>query len=147
MDVAVQHGNRGQAVEKNGDRVTQECEHTWVVDLPWPPRELNPNARQHWASAARARKAYRARCRAIATEAGGRVLAGVSGRLRVHLAFFPPDKRPRDWDNLVASMKSGLDGVADATGVDDSRWTLSLELHGPVPGGQVLVTVTTRAPA
>lgn len=138
--------NGDRDLEKNGDRVAQVGSQTWSVDLPWPPKELSPNARQNWAKAARARKAYRARCGAIGTAAGGRVLAGVSERLRVHLAFFPPDRRPRDWDNLLASMKSGLDGLADATGVDDSRWTLSFDLLDPVPGGQVLVTFTVPAP-
>lgn len=141
-NVAVQHGGAKLEQQKNGDRVNQVATQTWAVDLPWPPRELSPNARQHYHAAARAKKAYRARCGAIATQAGGRVLAGCAGRLRVHLAFFPPDRRPRDWDNLLASMKSGLDGLADATGVDDSRWSLSFELGEPVPGGQVLVTFT-----
>jgi hypothetical protein len=27
------------------------------VDLPWPPRELSPNARKHWAVVAKHKKA------------------------------------------------------------------------------------------
>jgi crossover junction endodeoxyribonuclease RusA len=44
--------------------------------------------------------------------------------LAVTLRFVPPDRRARDIDNLVASMKSGLDGLADALGVDDYRWEM-----------------------
>ena len=111
------------------------------MELPWPPKELSPNARHHYQAAARARKAYRARCGAIARQVGVGVLVAGCDRLEVHLAFFPPDRRPRDADNMLAAMKSGLDGLADALGVDDSRWSLSFDVRGPVPGGQVLVTV------
>jgi crossover junction endodeoxyribonuclease RusA len=55
--------------------------------------------------------------------------------LAVHLHFVPPDRRRRDLDNLIASMKAGLDGLADALGVDDSRWKLSAE--APAAGGEV----------
>jgi hypothetical protein len=38
------------------------------------------------------------------------------------LYFFYPDRRRRDDDNYVARMKSGLDGISDAIGQDDSEW-------------------------
>jgi crossover junction endodeoxyribonuclease RusA len=44
-------------------------------------------------------------------------------------------------DNLLASMKAGLDGLADALGVDDSRWRLLIEMGEPVKGGCVCVKV------
>ena len=37
---------------------------------------------------------------------------------------YRPIKRARDSDNLFAGMKSALDGVAKALGVDDSRFAL-----------------------
>lgn len=55
--------------------------------------------------------------------------------LAVTLRFVPPDRRARDIDNLVASMKSGLDGLADVLQVDDSRWRLTAEL--PEAGGEI----------
>jgi crossover junction endodeoxyribonuclease RusA len=61
--------------------------------------------------------------------------------LRVSLDFRPPDRRRRDLDNLLASMKAGLDGLADALGVDDSRWRLAIEMGEPAAGGCVCVTV------
>ena len=33
--------------------------------------------------------------------------------------FRMPDKRWRDADNLLAMIKSGIDGVCDATGIND----------------------------
>lgn len=117
---------------------------TFDLDLPWPSPKLSPNARQHWATTAKAKKAFRARCRAIAAAAGVRAVLAGKTSLAVDLTFFPPDKRGRDWDNMLASMKAGLDGLADATGVDDRHWRLSFEVGEPVKGGQVLVRMTCR---
>jgi crossover junction endodeoxyribonuclease RusA len=60
----------------------------------------------------------------------------------IALAFVLPDRRSRDLDNLLARMKSGLDGLADAMGVDDRHWRLAIEIAPEVvKGGAVLVTV------
>jgi len=115
---------------------------SFLLEIPWPDRRLSPNARQHWAAAARLRKAYRARCRAIGEQVGLGYLRGSENAVSVHLTFFPPDKRARDWDNMLAAMKSGLDGLADAMGVDDSRWRVAFEVSEPVKGGIVLVQVS-----
>jgi crossover junction endodeoxyribonuclease RusA len=112
---------------------------TLTLELPWPPRQLSPNARNHWATTAKAKKAYRTRCRALATAAGVRAVLTEKNALELHLTFFPPDRRPRDWDNLLASMKAGLDGLADAAGLDDRHWRLAMDVSEPVQGGQVLV--------
>lgn len=115
---------------------------SFLVEIPWPDPKLSPNARGHWAVAAGAKKRYRARCRAIGMQSGVGVLRGSENAVAVHLTFFPPDKRARDWDNMLASCKAGLDGLADAMGVDDSRWRVSFEVSDPVKGGIVLVQVT-----
>lgn len=110
--------------------------------LPWPPSALSPNARPtHWASLARAKKSYRHACAWTARSQGASLL--LANRLAVHLRFVPPDRRGRDLDNCIASMKAGLDGLADVIGVDDSRWTLTAELAGGAIGGFVKVEVTT----
>lgn len=108
--------------------------------LPWPPSALNPNVRQHWRKHASAKKAYRAACAWTARSQG--VTAAPAEKLSVSLVFVPPDRRRRDLDNLIASMKAGLDGLADALGVDDNRFTLSAELltDGTI-GGFVRVSV------
>ena len=60
--------------------------------------------------------------------------------LRVTLTFYPPNKRDRDWDNLLASMKSGLDGLADGLGVNDSLFRPAIEVADQI-GGFVRVNV------
>ena len=107
--------------------------------LPWPPTKLSPNARLHHMAHFRLRKAYRRACWATALQQGAKPID--ADRIAVHLTFIPPDRRHRDWDNLVASMKSGLDGLADAIGVDDSRWRLSFEVARGQIGGMVRVRV------
>lgn len=112
-----------------------------TVTLPWPPASLSPNARLHWASAARAKRAYREQCYWRAKVAFTRIDAE---SVAVKIEFHPPDRRRRDLDNCIASMKSGLDGIADAIGVDDSRWALTAVMGEPTKPGCVLVEVEPR---
>lgn len=109
-----------------------------IVELPWPPRALWPNARNHWSAMARAKRSYKAAAWALAAEARQPM---PQARLRVHMAFCPPDKIRRDMDNLIAAMKAGLDGISQAIGVDDHLWVLSAEI-GPVEKpGVVRITI------
>jgi crossover junction endodeoxyribonuclease RusA len=117
---------------------------TWIFELPWPSSKLSPNAREHWTTTSKLKKLYRARCKAIGVAAGLGYLQGSENAVRVDLTFFPPDKRARDMDNMLASMKAGLDGLADAMGVDDSKWRIAMEVDEPTKGGVVLVRVTGR---
>lgn len=90
------------------------------VTLPWPPKELSPNQKAHWAKKARFAKQYRLTCWALTKEA--KLEANKDGKIHLEITFFPPDKRHRDADNMVAAIKSGLDGVADALQVNDKRF-------------------------
>ena len=40
----------------------------------------------------------------------------------LNITFIMPDKRRRDRDNLLASSKCTLDGIAQALGVDDNNF-------------------------
>ena len=44
------------------------------------------------------------------------------GNIPLSLVFMPPDKRKRDLDGLVSAAKAEIDGMAQALGVDDSRF-------------------------
>ena len=65
-----------------------------------------------------------------------KVIAPVDGKIPLTITFYPPDKRHRDADNMVASIKAGLDGVADALKVNDRRFlptfVFSEEIKGMV---------------
>jgi len=106
--------------------------------LAWPPAALNPNARVHYQEHAKARKAYRTDCAWQAKSQGARQIAADALKLRI--VFVPPDRRHRDLDNMLASIKSGLDGIADVLGVNDRCWTLEISRADEV-GGFVRVEV------
>jgi crossover junction endodeoxyribonuclease RusA len=110
-----------------------------VIVLPWPPRELSPNARVHWAAKGRAAKSYRSACFWIAKRDGKPL--DHDGRLHVLVEFVPPDRRSRDRDNMLASIKAGLDGLAEALGVNDSRFDLTIRVADEI-GGMVRVSVS-----
>ena len=105
-----------------------------TVCLPWPSAKLNPNARVHWSRKAqvarRARQdAYSATRQSIAvTHTDVTLETPVS----VSIVFCPPDRRRRDWDNLIASMKPSLDGIALALGIDDSHFRLAIDFGDAV---------------
>lgn len=112
------------------------------VTLPWPPISLSPNTRQHWRALARAKKAYRQACAMQARVQGLRKIDAT--RLHVALLFVPPNRRAFDLDNLLARMKSGLDGLADVLGVDDKDWKLTIDKADAI-GGMVQVVITEVA--
>lgn len=139
LPVALQ---RSDATQRNADGVGNGGDESKVIHrlmFPWPPADLSPNARHgHWSSLARAKKRYRNAC-AMQARVQGAARVEVE-RLAVALEFVPPDRRARDLDNCIASLKAGLDGLADVLGVDDSRWTLQARM-GAGPGGFVRVEV------
>lgn len=115
------------------------------VSLPFPARILFPNGRTHWRIRARSAKAYRAAGYFYTKQELARSSVPESDeRIGVQLAFYPPDRRHRDEDNCIAAMKSALDGVADALGVNDKRFHLlePLFISEPVKGGKVVVTLS-----
>ena len=110
------------------------------VTLPWPPKQLNPNFRGHWAAKSKQAKAYRVACFTLALEAG---LRGVDWEGDIHLwiDFYPPDRRHRDDDNMISAFKSGRDGLADALGVNDKRFRTHPYVNDQI-GGMVKVRIT-----
>ena len=111
------------------------------IALPWPDKALSPNSRTHWAAKAITVKAHRSDGYWNAYIAGwGRWPKDVAPT--VTITFQPPDNRRRDTDNMLASCKAYLDGIADALGVDDSRWTLRIERIPAKAPGAVMVRVT-----
>jgi crossover junction endodeoxyribonuclease RusA len=99
-------------------------------DCPWPNKNLNPNVKAHWAVKAKFAKKHKQDCFSLCRQAG--ITAEGNGKIDVFLGFYPPDRRVRDIDNIIASMKSSLDGIALALGVNDSRFRLHTELHDEV---------------
>lgn len=108
--------------------------------IKWPPAELNPNSRTHWSTKGRIAAAYRQYCYDVAKQQPAMEIApGLD--IVVRTTFSPPDRRNRDVDNMLASFKSGLDGIAEALGVNDSRFRIHIEKDLPIKHGMIQVEV------
>lgn len=110
-----------------------------VIDLPWPSRDLSPNARVHRMAKARAVKKYRTDCHHAALAAGLRTMS--ADRLLITMTFCPPIKRHHDDDNLVARMKPARDAISDVTGIDDKFFSMGRPIIAEPypPYGKVIV--------
>ena len=94
--------------------------NNYSITLPLPPRKCSPNAREHWASKARAVKSYRESCGLILKHFWAKrdVIAGM---VTIDLDFYlckgwhVEDRYfPRDVDNALAATKAAIDSLKDA---------------------------------
>jgi hypothetical protein len=114
-----------------------------LVELGWPAKALSPNfrSRSHWPrtnALAKAKKEGWAS--ALAALGGARFPLGAS-QTTVTITAYPPDKHIRDRDNLLASLKGHLDGIARALDADDSLFDPRVQWAEPVKGGRVTVLI------
>lgn len=112
-----------------------------IITLPWPSPALSPNARLHWRAkvgpkAGAKRVAAWSTVAATGFHAKRDALKG-DDKIAVRIVFYPPDKRHRDADNMVASIKAALDGVADALAINDRRFMPSFIFEEPERPGRV----------
>lgn len=98
--------------------------------LSWPNKLLSPNARPHWSTLAKAKKA--AKLEAFTAVKAARIPMLKVDAVKVKYTFFPPDRRARDLDNLAAQTKAASDGIRDAIGVDDSKFEIAFSKANPI---------------
>jgi hypothetical protein len=110
-----------------------------VIVLPFPPASLSGHAKGHWRAKAEITRKHRNWARLATMDAKIRGLPE-SGDIRVRIRFIPPDRRG-DRTNFANRMKPYLDGIADALGVNDSRFLPSYEFSDPQKPGAVHVTL------
>lgn len=106
-----------------------------TISLPWPPSQLNPNVRSHWAVKAKFAKQYKHDCIWLLRPH----YEAIAGKNTFTFTFCPPDKRRRDDDNIISAFKAGRDGLSYITGVDDSKFVVTYAMGEPVKGGAVIV--------
>lgn len=113
-----------------------------TIELPWPGRVLSPNGRAHWRTVSKAKKAAK-NTAYVLTKAARIGIAAGDVPVLIGLTFHPMTRNAVDADNLVASCKAFLDGIALALGVDDSTFKLAAPVIAePTKGGRVVVTIT-----
>lgn len=120
------------------------------LKLPWPPTKLSPNALsgKNWAVRWAAAKRFRVACGLVTRQwlsAGGR--CPPPGYLSARALFLPPDRRSRDLDGCLGSMKHALDAVAECLRIDDRvfrPWTI--DFGEQAPGGAVELRLEALRP-
>lgn len=112
---------------------------TQTITLAWPDIRLSQNGRGHHMALARLVKHNRAVAGWIAKAAGCRVLPPQI--LPVTITYHPPNNR-RDRQNVEATMKAAIDGIAEVIGINDGKWRIS-HVWGDYdkPNGKVVVTL------
>lgn len=110
------------------------------IELPWPPSKLLPNRKTHWRKKAEIAAKHRRDCLIMCQGQGARALNWPGAK--VSLTFRPPDNRRRDLDGMLSAFKQGLDALAEATGIDDSKFALTITKGEPVRFGRVVVEIT-----
>lgn len=109
------------------------------VRILWPDRGLSPNARVHHMKLYSLKKQAKAvtiwTCKLWKLER-------VSAPVHLSITFLPPDRRPRDLDNMFASFKAQIDGIAEYLGVNDSTFSFTISKGEPVKNGAVEIIVT-----
>ena len=92
------------------------------IILPFPAAKLNPNRRsgRSWqVTAAEKVAAWQAGKIATLKALNGKAFT-VANPVKFSITFFCPNRRRRDLDNLLASLKPSLDGICNAVDIDDS---------------------------
>jgi len=117
---------------------------TITLRLPSPP--LSPNWRGHWATKAKDVRLYRELANVMARQALGRQDPPRWKAATVQATFFFPDRRRRDKDNLLASLKAAFDGLADAGVVENDAGFTHLPVGVTVDGSKSRVVLTIGAP-
>ena len=115
------------------------------ITLDWPSNKLSPNARLHWSKQLKPKKNARDDAAWLTKEAMAKagILPGrMAGPVDVEIVFYPPTTRQHDVDNLQASMKAALDGIAMALGIDDVHFRPVSRIERVKPGGYAVVTLT-----
>lgn len=107
--------------------------------LPWPPKELSPNTKSHWAKKARAVKAYKTSCLWECKLAKLKKMNAKGAYILIK--FYPPDNRVRDTDNMIAAIKPAIDAISDSIGIDDSKFVYEFLKADKTMNGAVHIAI------
>lgn len=86
------------------------------IKLPLPPKELQPNARPHWRAKAKAVQSYRAMALHEALQWNTDECCSVAV---VKIEYANKTKRVLDPDNIIAALKSAIDGITSSGCIED----------------------------
>lgn len=113
-----------------------------MIELPFPTKILWPNGRtRSFMAKHRMLKKHREWAR-LATLADKTRPAIGEGRVQLTITVYPKTRNRIDADAPISACKAYIDGIADALGIDDSRFNLPrLQFGEPVKGGKIVIAV------
>lgn len=109
------------------------------LELPWPP-SMNRYWRHYQGRTliSRAGRQYKKDVSEIVMLSGA--ARNLDGRLKVEIVAYPPDKRPRDIDNLLKAILDALEKAG--VFINDNRIDDLCIRRGEVEqGGRIIVTI------
>lgn len=116
----------------------------YVVETPWQRPPLTANQRFHWRKKAALTKEIRQWAGVLF-----RPVQFTTGPVIVQLDWHVPDRRRRDVDNLVPTLKALCDGLVDAGVVHDDTPDLMDKrmpriIHTPDQPARLVLTLRSR---
>ena len=105
------------------------------IKLPWPAKALHSNSRAHWAVKAASVKLARRQVPML-----GKLPCWPDAEIMVE--YYPPSLRG-DPQNVPASLKAYIDGIADAMGCSDKLFRVDYPsvFAGTKKGGEVVFRI------
>lgn len=108
------------------------------IELPFPHKDLSPNSRIHYQERAKLRKQQRSDCYYLALNHKPEP----AETYHIHITYHLPNNKNRDLDNLLASCKGMLDGLADAWKVNDKQFRpITIDFGEVVKDGKVCIEI------
>lgn len=112
------------------------------LTFPWFLKELKPNWTGHYMQKAKSKAIYRAECEKITLKEMGAYPVGVSSFSTIKAKFYKPNNRHMDLDNMLASIKSGIDGMCDALQINDKQFTTIIIEKSDSIGGYIEIELS-----
>ena len=117
-----------------------------IIKLAFPSPLLFPNRKHadHWTKAHTAK--VKARDDAFyATKQAAKAFKPADGYIPLSVLFVTPTRIRRDWDGMAGAFKASQDGIAQALGIDDSRFKPVLIdwVDGEKPGACIVAVGVT----
>lgn len=114
---------------------------TWTVELPAGLKLLSQNDRLHWSARNRIYQEIKRAAWAVTINARVPRL----GQVTIQGIYDPPDRRHRDGDNYMPSVKAATDGIVAAGRLcgDDKRYVIwsSCEIGEQYPRGRLRIVI------
>jgi crossover junction endodeoxyribonuclease RusA len=114
-----------------------------AIELGWPAKALSPNAREHFMTVSRFKRAAKDTAFWATRAAMGVAKFPHDGESKIPFVItaYPPDKHDRDDDNLISQTKAARDGIALALGVNDKFFATRVQWGEPVHDGKLVITI------